>query len=160
MKRVVTYGTRMPKKHDRGLVDTNVIILRQLLNPDQLPHEIAISAITLAELSAGPQLVRSNTEQDAYDEHVERARRIDILQRTENEFDPIAFDADAARAYGRLAASIRGSGRQPRRHTADILIAATAAAHGLPLYTTNPRDFTSMDDSVTVVAVERPHALD
>jgi predicted nucleic acid-binding protein len=82
----------------RGLLDTNIMILRSRIAPEDLPDEMAISAVTLAELSAGPHEVRSDAEQDVYFEATERARRLDVLQRAEHEFDPIPFDADAARA--------------------------------------------------------------
>jgi predicted nucleic acid-binding protein len=87
----------------RGLLDTNIMILRSRIAPEELPDEMAISAVTLAELSAGPHEVRPDTEQDVYVEAAERARRLDVLQRAEHEFDPIPFDADAARAYGPMA---------------------------------------------------------
>jgi len=99
---------------------------------------MAISAITLAELSAGPHQVRPNGEQDLYDEHEERARRTEALQRAESEFDPIPFDAEAARIYGRVTAAVVAAGRKPRRRIADMMIAATAIAESLPLITTNP----------------------
>ncbi len=140
----------------RGLLDTNVIVLRRWIDPAELPDQMAISAITLAELSAGPHLVRSNEEQDEYDERAERARRIDVLQRAENEFDPIPFEAEAARTYGRLAAAVVAAGRRPRRRVADLMIAATAIAEDLPLYTTNPADFAGLDDLLTIVPVTRP----
>jgi hypothetical protein len=76
------------ERHRQGLLDTNILILRPWIDPGELPDEMAISAITLAELSAGPHQVRRNDEQDQYDEHAERARRLEILQRAENEFDP------------------------------------------------------------------------
>jgi predicted nucleic acid-binding protein len=88
----------------RGLLDTNIMILRSRIAPDELPDEMAISAVTLAELSAGPHEVRPDTGQDVYVEAAERARRLDVLQRAEHEFDPIPFDADAARAYGPVTA--------------------------------------------------------
>ena len=106
---------------------------------------MAISAVTLAELSAGPHEVRPDTEQDAYFEAAERARRLDVLQRAEHEFDPIPFDADAARAYGRVTAAVIAAGRKPRRRAVDLMIAATAIAAELPLYTTNPDDFAGLD---------------
>jgi predicted nucleic acid-binding protein len=140
----------------QGLLDTNIMILRKWIDPDELPDEMAISAITLAELSAGPHEVRRNEEQNDYDEHAERARRLDVLQRAENEFDPIPFDAEAARIYGRVCAAVIGAGRKPRRRIADLMIAATAIAAGLPLFTTNPDDFRGLDDVLTVVAVTRP----
>jgi predicted nucleic acid-binding protein len=85
---------------------------------------VAISAVTLAELSAGPHQVRPNHEQEMYDEHEERARRTEALQRAESEFDPVPFDAEAAPIYGRVTAAC-AAGRQPRRRIADLMIAAT-----------------------------------
>ena len=115
----------------RGLLDTNIMILRSRIASEDLPDEMAISAVTLAELSAGPHEVRPDTEQDVYFEATERARRLDVLQRAEHEFDPIPFDADAARAYGRVTAAVIAAGRKPRRRAVDLMIAATAAHHGL-----------------------------
>jgi len=140
----------------RGLLDTNIMILRSRIVPEELPDEMAISAVTLAELSAGPHQVRPDTEQDAYFEAAERARRLDVLQRAEHGFDPIPFDADAARAYGRVTAAVIGAGRKPRRRAVDLMIAATAIAAELPLYTTNPDDFAGLEHLVTVIQVTRP----
>ena len=155
----------------RGLLDTNIMILRSRIAPEELPDEMAISAVTLAELSgvsvahvarivrelsAGPHEVRPDTEQDAYFEAAERARRLDVLQRAEHEFDPIPFDTDAARAYGRVTAAVIEAGRKPRRRAVDLMIAATAIAAELPLYTTNPGDFAGLDHLVTVIPVTRP----
>lgn len=152
-------GEQQPVEHQQGLLDTNIMILRKWINPEELPTEMAITAITLAELSAGPHQVRSNAEQDDYDEHAERARRTDILQRAENEFDPIPFDAEAARIYGRVCAAVISTGRQPRRRIADLMIASIAMAEDLPLFTTNPDDFKGLDDLITVVPVTRPKVL-
>jgi predicted nucleic acid-binding protein len=140
----------------RGLLDTNVIVLRRWIEPAELPDLMAISAVTLAELSAGPHVVRSNDDQTEYDEQAERARRIDVLQRAENEFDPVPFDAEAARVYGRLTSAVVAAGRRPRRRVADLMIAATSIAEGLPLYTTNLDDFIGLDDLLTVVPVTEP----
>jgi hypothetical protein len=140
----------------QGLLDTNILILRRWVDPAELPDEMAISAITLAELSAGPHLVRRNSEQNEYDEHAERARRLDALQRAENEFDPVPFDAETARVYGRVAAAVITAGRRPRRRTADLLIAATAIAQDLPLFTTNPADFAGLGELLAVIPVSRP----
>jgi predicted nucleic acid-binding protein len=140
----------------QGLLDTNILILRAWIDPTELPDEMAISAITLAELSAGPHEVRPNSEQDSYDEHAERARRLEILQRTESEFDPVPFDAEAARIFGRVTAAAIVAGRKPRWRIADLMIAATAVAAGLALYTTNPGDFVSLDALLRVVPVTRP----
>jgi predicted nucleic acid-binding protein len=149
----------MAVDHQQGLLDTDIMILRKWVDPDELPAEMAISAITLGELSAGPHEVRRNDEQDDYDEHAERARRLDVLQRAENEFDPIPFDAEAARIYGRVCAAVIGAGRKPRRRVADLMIAAIAIAEELPLFTTNPDDFKGLEDLLTVVPVTRPKAL-
>jgi len=137
----------------RGLLDTNVVILRRWIDPSELPDEVAISVITLAELSAGHHLVR---EGDAYDVDSERARRVEVLQRAEHEFDPIPLGTDAARVYGRLTAAVAAIGRTPRRRLADLLIAATAVAEGLPVYTTNPTDYAGLGEHVTVVPVTLP----
>ncbi|WP_407560453.1 type II toxin-antitoxin system VapC family toxin [Streptomyces sp. 184] len=140
----------------QGLLDTNIMILRRWVDPAELPDEMAISAVTLAELSAGPHEVRRNDEQSDYDEHAERARRLDVVQRAENEFDPIPFDAEAARIYGRVCAAVVGAGRKPRRRVADLMIASIAIAVDLPLYTTNPDDFRGLDDILTIMPVSRP----
>ncbi|MFI1676922.1 type II toxin-antitoxin system VapC family toxin [Streptomyces sp. NPDC020607] len=146
----------MPVEYEQGLLDTNIMILRKWIDADELPAEMAISAITLAELSAGPHQVRGSDEQSGYDEHAERARRMDVLQRAENEFDPIPFDVEAARVYGRICAAVVSAGRKPRRRVADLMIAAIAAAEELPLFTTNPDGFKGLDDLITIVPVTRP----
>ncbi|GLY90664.1 type II toxin-antitoxin system VapC family toxin [Actinoallomurus iriomotensis] len=146
----------MTVEHERGLLDTNIMILRKWVNPEELPAEVAISAITLAELSAGPHEVRRDQDQAGYEEHAERARRLDVLQRAENEFDPIPFDVEAARSYGRVCAAVIGADRKPRRRVADLMIAAIAIAEELPLFTTNPDDFKGLEDILTVVPVTRP----
>jgi predicted nucleic acid-binding protein len=140
----------------RGLLDTDIMILRNWINPDELPAEMAISAITLAELSAGPHQVRRDDDRGDHNEHTERAQRLDVLQRAENEFDPIPFDAEAARIYGRVTAAVIAAGRKPRRRIADLMIASTAIAEELPLYTTNPDDFTGLEHLLTIVPVTRP----
>ncbi|WP_263167841.1 type II toxin-antitoxin system VapC family toxin [Streptomyces sp. SCSIO ZS0520] len=137
----------------QGLLDTNILIQRSRIAVADLPDEVAISALTLAELSAGPHAVRRNEEQDLYDEHAERARRMDVLQRAENEFDPLPFDAEAARVYGRVCAAVVAAGRKPRGRVVDLMIASTAIAEGLPLFTTNPADFTGLSELLTVVPV-------
>jgi hypothetical protein len=140
----------------QGLLDTNILVLRRWIDPAELPDEMAISAVTLAELSAGPHQVRPNAEQDLYDEHEERSRRTEALQRAESEFDPIPFDAESARIYGRVTAAVVTAGRKPRRRIADLMIAATAIAEDLPLYTTNPGDYAGLERLVRVVPVTRP----
>lgn len=128
----------------RGLLDTSVVIDLGRIDVGDLPHEFAISAITLAELAAGPL---------AIDDPRERARRQDRLQRAEATFDPLPFDIAAARAYGRIYASVVEAGRKARgRRAVDLLIAATALAAELPLYTRNPDDFDALPD-IEVIAV-------
>ena len=100
--------------------------------------------------------VNGNDQQDRYDEHAERARRLEVLQRAENEFDPIPFDAEAARIYGRVAAAVIATGRKPRRRIADLMIASIAIAEELPLFTTNPKDFSGLESLLTIVPVNRP----
>jgi predicted nucleic acid-binding protein len=150
-------GGQAAQRPQQGLIDTNIMILRRWVNPAELPDEMAISAVTLAELSAGPHQVRRDGEQAGHDEHAERARRLDVLQRAENEFDPIPFDSEAARTYGRVSAAVVAAGRKPRRRVADLMIAATAIAAGLPLFTTNPDDFAGLAGLLTVIPVTRPH---
>lgn len=128
----------------RGLLDTSVVVDHDVLDPDLLPDESAIAAITLAELAAGPH---------ATDDDEERTRRQDRLQWAAATWDPLPFDADAARAYGRIFAAARTAGRTSRARVADLLIAATAAAHGLPLYTRNADDITRLDRVLIVVRV-------
>ena len=87
---------------------------------------------------------------------VERARRLELLQRAESEFDPVPFDAEAARIFGRVTAAIIAAGRKPRGRAVDLMIAATAIAEGLPLYTTNPADFTGLDALIRIILVTWP----
>ena len=136
-------------EHEVGLLDTSaVILLPALSDASILPTRALISAITLGELSVGPLVAR--TEAD-------RERRQAQLQRVEADFDPLPFDADAARAFGRVAAALRRAGRKVHARSYDAMIAAIAIAHGLPLYTANPRDFAGIDE-LTVVAVEATRA--
>jgi hypothetical protein len=128
-----------------GLLDTSVVIdwddppLR-----DALPDEVAISAVTLAELAAGPHVA---------DTAAEAARRQARLQQVEATFEPLPFDARAARSFGQVVAAVVDRGRSPRRRVADLLIAATAHANDLPLYTRNPDDFAGLDELVRVVGI-------
>jgi len=127
-----------------GLLDTNILILRRRIDHAQLPDTMSISTVTLAELSAGPHHT-SDPE--------ERARRLDVLQRAEAEFDPLPFDAEAARVFGRVTAAVLAAGRQPRARTPDLMIASVAIANQLPLYTTNPADFVGLEKLLTTTAV-------
>lgn len=132
-------------RHQRGVLDTSVVIDLEKLDPAQLPIEVAVSALTMAELAAGPH---------ATNDPEERGRRQDRLQRAEAAFDPLPFDTDSSRAYGRVLVAVTVSGRKARGARAvDLLIAATALAAGLPLYTRNADDFLALEDLVEVVVV-------
>ena len=121
-----------------GLLDTStVVVLNRLTDPGHLPARPTISTITLAELSVGPLVAGSSEERAARQAHVQQA---------EADFDPIPFDVAAARAFGRVAASLRAAGRKPAARALDALIAAIAVASDLPLYTVNPGDFVGIDD--------------
>ena len=120
-----------------GILDTSTVILLERVEADDLPTEPLITAITLAELSVGPLVASDLTE---------RAARQARLQQAEADFDPLPFVADAARAFGRVAASMRDAGRKVQARAYDAMIAATAIANRLPLYTVNPADFEGIAD--------------
>jgi predicted nucleic acid-binding protein len=133
------------QRRPRGVLDTSVIIDFEEIDTSDLPIEVAITVITLAELAAGPA---------ATTDPVERGRRQDRLQRTEAAFDPLPFDADAARAYGRVFAAVMDAGQKARGIRAvDLLIGAVALASGLPLYTRNGDDFRALEGLIHVVVV-------
>ena len=98
-----------------GLLDTSTLLLLARIDPSALPDVPRISAVTLAELSVGPLVT---------DDAPEQARRMAHVQQAEADFEPIPFDAEAARAFGRVAASLRRSGRKPAARALDALIAA------------------------------------
>lgn len=131
-----------------GILDTNTVILLERLDPDDLPTEPVITAVTLAELSVGPLVTA---------DHRERAARQARLQEVEAVFEPMPFDAAAARAFGGVAAALRRSRRKTSARAFDALIAATAIANGLPVYTCNPRDFAGIED-LGLVAIRHPDA--
>ena len=133
--------------HSRGILDTStVILLGRLDDPAVLPEEPLITAITLAELTVGPLVATSDGERAARQAH---------LQQAEADFTALPFDASAARVFGRVAASLRQSGRKPAARSYDAMIAATALAHALPVYTCNPDDFSGID-GLEVIAVPVP----
>lgn len=131
-----------------GILDTStVILLPSITDPGTLPSQPMITAITLAELSAGPLVAPTEAE---------RARRQAHLQQAEADFDAIPFDQAAARAFGRVASDLRRAGRKTSARAYDALIAATAIANGLPLYTANPDDFASIE-GLEVIRVPHPY---
>ena len=128
----------------QGVLDTSVVIDHDLIDADLLPDESAITAVTLAELAAGPHATERKDE---------RARRQDRLQWATATWDPLPFDAESARMYGRMFAAARAAGQSSRARLADLLIASTAAANGLPLYTRNPSDFGALKRIIRLVKV-------
>ncbi|HYU79714.1 MAG TPA: type II toxin-antitoxin system VapC family toxin [Vicinamibacterales bacterium] len=133
------------RRHARGVIDTSVVIDLEVVDVERLPRELAVSAMTMAELAAGPHATTDLTE---------RARRQDRLQRAEATFEPLPVDADVARAYGRVYAVVVAAGRKARgRRAIDLFIAATAVAADLPLYTRNPADFAGLSPLLEIVAV-------
>jgi hypothetical protein len=131
----------------RGLGDTNILIFLEQLAAEQLPTELLTSTVSLAELAAGVHSAVGIGE---------RARRIMRVQRVEATFNPLPFDVEAARQYGIIAAEVIAMGRKPRGRLADLMIAGIAAANRLPLFTTNPADFSGLESVVTVVPVPVP----
>ena len=142
-----------PEKPTRGLLDTSVVIdLERPGTREDLPDELCVSAITMAELAAGPH---------ATDDSARRAVRVERLQGAESTFDQLPFDLATARAYGRVYAAVTAAGRNARgRRTLDMLIAATSLAHALPLYTSNPGDFAGLENLLDIVAVPPPAGPD
>ena len=135
-------------RHERGILDTSaVIMLPTLENAALLPAEPLITAVTLAELSVGPLVASSDEERAARQAHVQQA---------EADFQPLPFDAPAARAFGAVAASLRRAGRKTTARAYDAMIAATALANDLPVYTCNPGDFAGID-GLEVVPIPVPH---
>lgn len=126
------------------MLDTSVVIDLGQIPAADLPDEASVSVITMAELSAGTH---------ATDDRDERARRQDRLQLLESWIEPVPFDADCARAYGRIYAAVSAVGRRPRRRVADLLIAATAVASDMTLYTRNAADFNGLEGVLDIVAI-------
>lgn len=143
--------TRPRLRHERGILDTStLILLTRIQDESLLPLEPLITTVTLAELSVGP-LVATTAE--------ERAARQSHVQQAESDFEPLPFDVAAARAFGRAALALRRSGRAVKPRAYDVMIAATALANGLPLYTCNPKDFAGIDGLIVVpVPVPSPPA--
>jgi predicted nucleic acid-binding protein len=135
--------------YPRGILDTStVILLTRLTDVAALPDEPLITTVTLAELSVGPLVATSDQERAARQAH---------LQQAETDFEPLPFDADAARAFGQVAGSLRRAGRKPSARAFDAMIAAIARAHDLPVFSCNPTDFAGIE-GVTVVPVALPEA--
>jgi predicted nucleic acid-binding protein len=141
--------TRTRARHERGILDTSTLILLTRLEDESLlPVEPLLTTVTLAELSVGPLVAPTDDDRAARQSHVQQAEAV---------FDPLPFDVPAARAFGRAALALRRSGRAVKPRAYDVLIAATALANGLPLYTCNPKDFAGIDGLI-VVPVPVPSA--
>lgn len=133
-----------PDRIARGILDTStLILLPRITDEEALPAEPLITAVTLAELSVGPLVTQDRRERAARQAH---------LQQAEADFDPLPFDAEAARAFGRVAACLRRAGRKHTARSYDAMIAAIALANNLPVHTCNPDDFSAIDD-LQVIAV-------
>jgi predicted nucleic acid-binding protein len=131
----------------RGVLDTStLILLGRIHDTGSLPTEPLITAITLAELSVGPLVATTDDERAARQAHVQQA---------EAEFDPLPFDAAAARSFGRVSASLRRAGRNPSARAYDAMIAAVCVANELPVHTCNPDDFSGID-GLEVIDVPHP----
>lgn len=122
---------------ERGILDTSALIGLGDVAAEHFPKQSLITTVTLAELSVGPLVARSDRA---------RVERLQRLQLAEANFEPLTFDVAAARAFGRVSASLRRAGRKARSRTFDAIIAAIAIANDLPLYTCNPRDFAGIDE--------------
>lgn len=130
---------------DRGLIDTSVAVDLGQFDPALFPPEIAVSALTLAELATGPHAAGND---------LGRARRQHHLEDIETNFETLSFDPTCARAYGRIYASVVSVGRKARgARSIDLMIAATALAHDLPLYTLNAKDLRGLEDLIEIVDV-------
>ena len=134
----------MTAAHETGVLDTSIIAALKLFDPDALPETFLITAITLGELSYGPH---------ATDDPAKRAGTTAVLQHVEATFEPLPYDRAAARMYGQICAAVRAAGRKPRPRATDLMIAATAASNGLPLYTANPDDFQGTENLAEVIGV-------
>lgn len=129
-----------------GILDTStLILLGRIESTDALPSEPLITAITLAELSVGPLVATHDQDRSARQAH---------LQQAEADFDPLPFDATAARSFGQVAASLRRAGRKPAARAYDAMIAAVALANELPVHTCNADDFAGIDE---LAVIEVPH---
>lgn len=130
-----------------GILDTStLLLLGRVTDPAALPAEPLITTITLAELSVGPLVATTAKERAARQAHVQEA---------EATFDPLPFDAAAARAFGQVAASLRRAGRKPAARAYDAMIAAIGLANDLPIHTCNPDDFAGIDGLVVVAVPHR-----
>jgi toxin FitB len=124
----------------KAVLDTSIVIATDVA---PLDGELAISAVTLAELHFGVLVAKEQKVR------AERLRRLLLLQRS---FDALPVDEAVAASYGQLAAAVVAAGRQPRTRSMDLLIAATAHAHSARLYTRDIADFAGLEDLVDVVS--------
>jgi len=130
-----------PESPERALLDTSVLIANDIA---PIPGVLAISVVSLAELQFGVLIAKTAAVR------AERLRRLSLLQK---HFDALPVDEAVAISYGRLAAAVVDAGRQPRRRAMDLLIAATAHAHGARLYTRNIDDFAGLEEHLDIIAI-------
>ncbi|MGI8307390.1 type II toxin-antitoxin system VapC family toxin [Saccharopolyspora hattusasensis] len=134
----------MVDRHHSGVLDTCTFIDLELLDPAVLPVEPELTAVSMAELHQGVAMAKGP---------LDRAARMERLGVAILGFDPLPFDGEAAARYGTLVALMLAANRNPRPRKMDLMIAAIASAHGLPLYTRNADDFKGLESMVAVVAV-------
>jgi predicted nucleic acid-binding protein len=128
---------------ETGLIDTSVAVALDTIELSRLPKVAAISTLTLAELTSGPH---------GTSDPVERARRQEHVQQIESKIESLPFEEVCARAFGRIYAAVVAAGRKPRGpRSLDLMIAATALAYRLPLYTLNASDLKGLDDLIEIV---------
>lgn len=128
----------------RMLLDTSVVIDLERTDLGEFNDARgSVSAVTVAELAYGMDVV----------DPVERQARGERFHATMNHFEVLPFDLAAAKLYGVLASLVRHGGRNPRPRRMDLQIAATAAAHEMPLLTRNGDDFHGLERVVEVIAV-------
>ena len=134
----------MTERHESGILDTSAYIDLALLDPAVLPAVPELTAITMAELHQGVAMAKDAAS---------RAARTETLAAAIAEFEPLPFDSPAAARFGTLVALTVEANRDPKPRRMDLMIAAIASAHGLPLYTRNSKDLVGLADMLHIVEV-------
>lgn len=125
----------------RVVLDTNVIVGPM---PSMLrDQELSVSSVTYAELEAGTLLASAGAE---------KAHRVHRLAKARETYGTgLPFDDRVAASFGLMAEAVSDSGRSYRARTVDLMIAATAHAHGAALMTHNVHDFRGLEAMITVL---------